>query len=401
MSSVAAVSGLAASIRSAVESETFDLGGQNATATTAMIRSAFSEPLEMVNEMIRITFVTGAGKQARQRYDDGAARAVTSTLRELGFEDDRGASCVMECAGSFKLQHDTGKNLKTVVVFPRIRLKQRQEDSNNNNDSNNKTSYFPVESPEYKIATSSVKVFEKMLPSKCPSWSQKKGCVQATESLRELKNELESKLMKGIPLEEPEQDFYDQMTGLEEKIAFVKTQMVDQIENRGAITSFEKQSLMTQNADRIATLTKEIATAEKNKKLEKLKVMLSKSEQRKDLLGGIQPQAPSKLRYENEINKLQAELIPLLRMEEKASGRLLSIKETQTLAKKDEILDGIESLEQASRGWFEDDSFFQSRLDASRRIFQARLKKAGSSKTKKATSATTTKGGGGGGWKMV
>jgi hypothetical protein len=103
----------------ASESDTFDLAGQNVSTITTNVTNAFSDPFPL-DDMIRITFVTGAGKLGRQKYDDGAAKALTSSLRNLGFEEDRGASCVKECAGSFKLQHDTGKNLKTVVVFPNI-----------------------------------------------------------------------------------------------------------------------------------------------------------------------------------------------------------------------------------------------------------------------------------------
>src|SRR5210317_936135 len=54
-------SGLAASIRGSTESSTFDLGGQNVTTITNNITSAFQDPLP-IQEMIRITFVTGAGK---------------------------------------------------------------------------------------------------------------------------------------------------------------------------------------------------------------------------------------------------------------------------------------------------------------------------------------------------
>ena len=105
-------SGLAASIRGSTESGTFDLAGQSPASISANITQAFSSAFPL-DDMIRITFITGAGKLGRQKYDDGCAKAVTSALRSLGFEEDRTASCVRECAGSFKLQHDTGKNLKT------------------------------------------------------------------------------------------------------------------------------------------------------------------------------------------------------------------------------------------------------------------------------------------------
>ena len=70
--------------------------------------------------MIRITFVVGGGKLSRQKYDEKAMQTVTLALRELSFVEDRGASCVNECGGCYKTQHDTAKNVFTVVVFPRL-----------------------------------------------------------------------------------------------------------------------------------------------------------------------------------------------------------------------------------------------------------------------------------------
>jgi hypothetical protein len=64
--------GLAGSIRSSTESETFDLGGLSASTITTVIQHAFHDPfppLDDETEMIRITLVVGAGKQDRQKYD--------------------------------------------------------------------------------------------------------------------------------------------------------------------------------------------------------------------------------------------------------------------------------------------------------------------------------------------
>ena len=47
-----------------------------------------------------------------------------------------------------------------------------------------------------------------MIKAKCPSWSQKKGCLAALEKLKEMVAELDDKLMRGTPLDEAEQDFY-------------------------------------------------------------------------------------------------------------------------------------------------------------------------------------------------
>eukprot|EP00957_Ditylum_brightwellii_P047896 3637589-Ditylum_brightwellii.AAC.1 len=104
----------------------------------------------------------------------------------------------------------------------------------------------------------------------------------------------------------------------------------------------------------------------------------SKAVQRKCLLESIDPVSPHKLKYEPEIGKLRKELATLLRVEANAKGRLLTVKETQTLSRKDEILDEIEELEFASRGWFEDDGTFKLRVEASRSKFES--KRFGNSK---------------------
>lgn len=302
-----------------------------------------------------MTFVTGAGKLGRQKYDDNAAKALTSALRDLGFEEDRGASCIRDCAGSFKLQHDTGKNLKTVVVFPRI-----QDESGNNEDGSNQggssstgaggsASLFLKGSPEEMIALSSKPIFESMVKSRCQTWSQKKGCMAAIGDIKTALEKLEGKLLQGNPLAEAEQTFYDQVssTMLEEKQAYVKDMMHHQVDD-GLITTKEKAQLLLQVNERLETISKEMADAEKNeqaKKIEKLKGAKEKVATRKDKLSSISPKPPPPLKHQSEIFQLRSELRPLLELEEGSKGRLLSVKETLSLARKDEILEEIASLE--------------------------------------------------------
>jgi hypothetical protein len=350
------VHGLAASIRASKENETFDLGGQSVATITSAIQSAFQEPF---HDLIRITFVTGAGKGGRQKYDDGAAQAVTSTLKNLGYREDRGASCIVECAGSYKLQHDTAKNLKTVVVFPKLVVNEKKY---HQDDDSFVEPIISEDSPEYKIMVSSMNVFKNMVTNKCPSWSQKKGLLGAIETIRAILEELDGKLIRGTPLVASEQAFYNDVSELHEKEAMVRHELLHQVE-MGNITKFEKELLLQQNSEKIVSLEKENSPTDK-------------ALQRKELLESIEPIPPHKLKHEVEIRKLQRELLPLLEMEDKAKGRLLTVKETQTLARKDEILKEIAYLEEASRGWFEDDDAFESRVEASR----------------KATAATSTAG---------
>jgi uncharacterized protein (DUF2384 family) len=335
---MSSASGLALSIRKAEESETFDLGGQNVLTIASTIRSAFTEPLPL-KKMIRITFVTGAGKQARQKYDEAAARTVTTTLRDMGYDEDRAASCVLECAGTFKLQHDTGKNLKTVVVFPKI----QQQQGGDGDAGTNKQSLIPEGCSAHQIAMATPSVFQRMLKAKCPSWSQKKGCHAALERIKSMVDDLDVKLMQGTPLNDAEQDFYDRVNGLDDKIAHTKEELHKQVET-GGVTKFEIEALLEHNAERLASLEADMKDAT-GQKLDKLRTMKTKAIERREMLQDIDPKPPHKLKHEIEIARLWKEAVPLFQLEEKCKGRLLSVKETQALGRKEEILEEIEELE--------------------------------------------------------
>merc|ERR1719356_823887 len=109
--------------------------------------------------MIRLTFIVGGGKLLRSKYNDRAGQAVTSTLKQLGFVEDRGASCIADCAGCFKLQHDTGKNTKTVVVFPRLANHTRGNNSHDESGEEEDT-LIPSASPGYKMAVAPISTFK-------------------------------------------------------------------------------------------------------------------------------------------------------------------------------------------------------------------------------------------------
>lgn len=384
-------SGLAASIRGSTESDTFDLAGHTPATVTTHITQAFRDPFP-IDEMIRITFVTGAGKLGRQKYDEGCAKAVTSSLRAIGFDDDRAASCVRECAGLFKLQHDTGKNLKTVVVFPRIREASKEGDGDGNDDGDGGDSdsmLLKRGSPEEMIALSPIAMFSNLVTNRCRSWSQKKGCNASIADIQKLISDLEARLLEGVVLEDSEQALYDTVSNddLNEKHLIVKEAMQKQVEVDGNITSEEREQLLAQVSDRLEALVADIATAReenKPKKVEKLRGVKTKVEQRKAMLTNIVPKQPSLLKYQSEILEFHKELVPLNKLEASAKGRLLSLKETKTLARKDEIMEEIAQLEAASRGWFEDDASFEVRVKKSRRsgTLHANKKPSGSGNKK-------------------
>jgi len=380
---------MAASIRSATESETFDLAGNSASTIQNTINSAFKEPLDL-QEMIRITFITGAGKLGRQRYDEDAAKTVTSALRDLGYEEDRGASCVVECAGSFKSQHDTGKNLKTIVVFPIIKTLEEGVGTMDLEDQG--PAILEEGSIEEMIAIASMVTFEKMLISKCPTWSQKKACINIIGSIKGVVESLDEKLLKGTPLDDSEQEFYDRcdLTSLENKEGHVKKEMQKQVEE-GRMTSLDKSRLLKQVGEKLENLDGDIVEATKNnkpKRLQKLKAQKEKLTERKSTLEEVKACAPPPFKNQPQIEILRKELQPLIKLEKEVKGRLMSIKETSAMTKKEELEEEIIQLENSSRGWFEEDEDFQVRVEASR--LQAKTRAAAVKKVVKKSSASST-----------
>ncbi|KAL7544437.1 hypothetical protein ACHAWF_007817 [Thalassiosira exigua] len=385
------VSGMAASIRAATESEAFDLAGHDAVNINHTIQDAFSQPFPL-DDMLRITFVVGAGKLSRQKYDDKAMQTVTSALRQLDppFAEDRGASCVNECGGSYKTQHDTGKNLFTVVVFPRLAERAEDQAADGRAGSSAPSGEYPISfplvegTPEHTVLVASEETFQKMAPSMCPSWSEKKVCSELMKAALDTVEKMDAKLMTGTPLSDDENGFYDEVggaTSLGTKAECMKKLMHQQVES-GGLTKQELDKLLQQVCDKIDAFNADIDEAMQKsheKRASKLTAQKEKAVARKTMLEGHTAQPPQRLKHEARLVKLRKQLQPLVKLEQSAHGRLLTMKETKELAAMDDIMEEISELEEASRGWFEDDDAFEVRLEASRKKHAAAAKASGKS----------------------
>lgn len=206
---------------------------------------------------------------------------------------------------------------------------------------------------------------------------------------------IEQRLLQGTPLSDQEQELYDavSMDSLQTKHDKVRDMMHEQVET-GKITDREKAQLLSQVSDRLDNVTQELAAAEaesKPKKAEKLRQTKTKLEARKEMLTKISPIAPEPLKYESEILELRKELAPLIKLEEGAKGRLLSVKEAQNLSRKDELQSEIAQLENDSRGWFEDEDSFEARVANSRKAAKSQGGKGKASSKAKATGTATMK----------
>lgn len=385
--------GMASSIRAATESEVFDLGGLGPDTIENIIVDALSQPFSSREEMIRITLVVGAGKQSRQKYHAQAMKVVTSTLQnKCGFVEDRGASCVMECQGMFKVQHDTGKNLKTVVLFPKMISSTGAKGGKNNpsDTAGEKSRYddmmFPVNSMEYKAAASSLTVFQNMVKAKCTSWSQKKALLELMEHqfVEQIIQPVEDLLTRGQQVPSDLQHYYDSvLVEISEKQHFVKQAMHQQVET-GDLTEYEINHLLEQVDHRIQTLSKGGSP----------QPALTKAKERRDMLKSFNPTPLPKLQHHAALGKLwkQVYAIPIPLDLDGNSGRLLTAQESKLVAKRDNLMQEIDQLEYASQGWLEDDEIFEWRVQECRSEFEERFAPSSkrSGKTRPGTSYSSS-----------
>jgi hypothetical protein len=366
--------GLATKIASAQESTTYDFSHVSSAAILTIISSVFSKPFAL-SEMIRLTFIVGGGKSTRAKYDEGALAACVNGLKGCGYTEDKGAGCVLESAGSYKIQHDTGKNVKTVVVFPRISgTAVREIEVEHHVDDEEESELIPRGSVGYKIAISPLPTFSNLLSQHCPTYMQKKRCLRTLSGLLTIQDSIENKLMVGQQLDQSEKVFYDSATDLKEKMENVQKEATRHIDE-GNLTREERKTLVEMNEKKIQSLLKENSSAH-------VAEQLKKALARKEMLSGILNEAHlPPLRLENQINTLRKKLVPLKALEEASHQRYLSVSETAALSEMNDLEREIERLEAACCGWFEEEEVFAMRVQASRdqfeRVVAARAAKKG------------------------
>lgn len=195
-------SGLVRDIRNATASDQFDLGGYTESRTRDLISHAFAKPLTAPTEMVKFTFVIGGGKLVRSRYPEELGKWIVAALREIGFREDHSAAETFDSQGTFKHQHDTGQNLKYLIVYPNVAC------------SSMKPAESPAEvldrnAPSFLITVCKMDTFKAMVGDKMTSYSQKKAALKILEANATAFKEAEAKLVSGVMLTESEQQLYD------------------------------------------------------------------------------------------------------------------------------------------------------------------------------------------------
>ena len=379
------LSGMAGEIRSATTSEQFDLGGYTELRATDLIKSAFSSPLTEPTKMIRFTFVVGGGKLVRSKYNDDLSKWMIAALREVGYTADNSAAETFDSQGTFKQQHDTGQNLKYIIVYPRVTCSEKPAGGGAAQEA-----AVDRSSPEYIACACESATFKDMVNSKVVSYKQKKHLLQVLQTSADRFQEVEAKLISGAALTASEQAIYDSNSGADtEKITWLQAE-IKRMVDEGKLTRGEKADLLQSIESNLVSTEKEIAeaTAEgKPKKVEKLAVKKDAIAARKIAVSAITP-IQHRLSQGEAIQKLYQRLFPLLALEDKGRSMSLTLADLKTLEEKSDIEEAINNLENASRGWFVEDADFAA-------LCQAEAAAAKETYAKKAAAAAGKKPSGG------
>lgn len=352
------VSGLAGEVRSCLQSDQFDLAGYTENRTKEFIIAAFQKPLMSPKQMVRFTFVVGGGKLVRSRYDDELPKWVCAALREIGFTEDKSAAETLDSQGTYKQQHDTGQNLKYVIVFPFVNISNDQDDKSSGK-LKDKTS------PEYLVAACEFSTFKDIVAAKVESWRQKKKLVKILQDNIDRFQKIEEKLISGSQLDTLEQEIYDSNTGSDsEKLTWLQSEIKALVDN-GRLTKSEKDELLSTIQANLQTVEEELQTAKvedkvmKIKKLEEKKINLVA---RKQNIEKITPTV-YRLKHSNDIQKLLIKQLDIAALEEKGRSMSLQLQDLAVIGEKGDVEEKLKQLEDNSRGWFETDEDFAVRRE--------------------------------------
>jgi hypothetical protein len=231
--------GLVGKVRGATESEAFDLAGYTESRCRDFIVRTFSTPLEACSDMIKLTFTIGGGKLVRSRYDDAMSKWVISALKDIEFIEDRSAACDFQSQGTFKQQHDTGQNLKTIAIFPRVACANTKEAE----EAVDATGHSPIATKDSVIISADYSTFCEIITSKTDSWSQRKRALKILQDFGVQLQALQAKLVRGEMLSPAEQHVYDLDSGCDpEKTSWLQGELKALVD-KGKLTLREKQQL--------------------------------------------------------------------------------------------------------------------------------------------------------------
>jgi hypothetical protein len=335
------------------DSEQYDLAGFTPAWLNDLVDGCLGQVIP-AKTYVACKFVIGGGKKTRAKYDPDMLKHLSEALRGAGLREDRGASACAECQGMYKYQHDTDKDLKYVHVFPKVEVLDSSTDEGNGGIAGANASNAARASPELQCVTCTFEEFTELVAMNVPSFSQKRALLKRLKVMASALEQLEAMLTDQKQLTEQEQEMYDSMVEVGQKVDHLNEEL-EKMVAKGRLTKGEQKQMVDDLGKKLEELDVMSATAEAEKKLKKRDALLSKKEEIIKKSNAILEFKPIvyTVAHEKEMNDLRNEIAALSKLEN--SGKLLKGDELTKLAKKPRLEERLALLEDEDKGWFEDE----------------------------------------------
>ena len=322
-------------------------------------------------QMIRLSFVVGGGKKVRQKYSDSLPRALSDALVAVGYAEDRGASLDPSSAGTFKLQHDTDKDLKFMHVFPRV-AQASAADGDEDEDEDEGARLLRM-SPAERCCVCTAAELEELVPVVAKQFAAKRSLLAALKARLKESEALEAKMAAGEVLSEAENERYEGGVELSDKAAWVQ-KMCEKMIDTGKLTEREKKGVIVQLDEKIAAASQALEAAAGNaKRAEKLGKVVEGLKEKRTAVADITPTVHA-LSNAARLVKLYKELAELEAIENARGMQSMAV--LTRLNKKPDVEEEVAALEDACYGWFDDDTDTASQLKQLKKNATARKGKA-------------------------
>lgn len=341
--------------------ERFDLANFTQAQVTDLVTLAFGPTAEPFALPLRFTFIVGGGRLVRAKYNESLLKWFTAGLREVGFEDDRGASIGSSCC--YKFQEDLDENLHYVHVFPRFVVRATPTGGVGGGAEG-----APRAAPTAaeRVVTSSFDEFKKMVNARVVTWSEKRKAATLLTAALARMDDLESRMAGRAPLTEAELAEYATLDRavLTEKGEFLHAEIKGHVAN-GLLTAAEYAVILQEMGEKIKALADAATAGDSSKRAAAAAAKLAELTEKRDTLKAKAacPVLPP-MRGSAEIQALRSKLAAIDRLEKKCAGRLLSVAEAKEIAAREDAKDRIAAILSDARGWFEDDAAWTVRLEA-------------------------------------
>lgn len=153
----------------------------------------------------------------RHKPPPARALARSQALQGIGYTEDRGASAVLECQGTYKYQHDTDKDLKFIHVFPRVDTSAAEAGASSEAAAAAEASR--AANPEWSCVTAGLDQFMKTVEKKVTSFQQKQALLRIVKQKAAQVAEFEERISNRGTLTSEEQKLYENAVDLQEKVS--------------------------------------------------------------------------------------------------------------------------------------------------------------------------------------